>query len=954
MRFFEQLLPEAGLICVAKPYASGKGFQHWFYTDLESAIRFAHHMDAAGNTMYLAQASFSTTAEENRQHNLALPPNLSVEERKAQRLPERSQANVEMVRSFWFDIDCGPEKYAEDPDNSYPTQVDGLRAIREFSTNTGLPRPTLVNSGNGLYAHWFLDRDVPANVWTVTAQLLKSVAKAWGMKADPSRTADCASVLRPIGTTNRKRGESKEVKLIDGITDPLDFDKFQSQLLQLAKEKKLDTQGFTAPKNLDINAEFLTGLEGAPKSAFLIASKCGQMEHIERTQGNVSEPLWYAALGILKFTKESPQIAHDWSCGHPSYDPAVTEAKLEQWNAGPTTCFRFGELNASFCLGCKHKDKIKSPISLGVPEPERVHHADPEADIEAPDSFTRAADGLYYTEDGVSTKFYHTDLYPIAVAYDHSLGYETARFRHKLPFDGWKEFTFRSSTVIDPKQMLIVLADNHISVSGQKEKKLMVHYVESFLDRLKKTQSMAQLHTQMGWHVADGEHQFVLGSRVLTPKGGSMQAGLAHSIPGIAQAITPIGSVSEWARATSILNTRGMEPLAFALMAGAFGAPLMKFTGFDGALLSLVGKSGSGKTTAAFWALSAYGDPRKLFLRAADTQNFLVGRLGLYGNLPLYVDEVTNIDAMALSDLVYCVTQGRDKGRLTKNAIERPNINTWATVALTSSNASLIDKLGHAKSDASAEINRVFEYRVEQHPALTKDAAAFIHRTMENNYGCVGDAYVRYLVDHATEHGKQLDSLTAKIDAMIEAKPEERFWSALAAATMYGGFVAKKLGLIQFELAPVLTWLSGTVKSMRAVKGDYAADSVSLLGQFLDRHASGIILVGDSGKKMASLLKEPHGSIVARLETDTMKLFISRDVLRRELYKTYGSYDIMKFELSRDGALAKHDVRKNLGAGTYLSGVQQTCWMLDLNASCLGHVASSLLSVVQGGKTEAR
>ena len=116
---FGQMLPHEGWICVAK--RRDKGFQHIWFEDAEGAETYALQEDKKGHEIYLAQSSFK--------------------DRKSRR-----QENVQAVRSFWLDIDCGVGK-------PYDTQGDGAFALKSFCVNANLPLPAVVNSGNGLYAH---------------------------------------------------------------------------------------------------------------------------------------------------------------------------------------------------------------------------------------------------------------------------------------------------------------------------------------------------------------------------------------------------------------------------------------------------------------------------------------------------------------------------------------------------------------------------------------------------------------------------------------------------------------------------------------------------------------------------------------------------------------------------------------------------------------------------------
>ena len=211
MDFLTRLLPSTGLYCSARTH-TGSGFIHVLHPSLTEALSHARAMDAAGHTMYLAQATFSMEAYQNWQYNNSLPTGHS----KADRKTIRTQKLAVALRSFFVDIDCGPEKFARDPEKSYPTQMEATRDLRRFCQEASFPFPALVSSGHGLYAHWLIDQDVPAAQWKTLADVFKQVLAAYSFKQDPSRTADSASVLRPVGVHNRKTGEIKDVKLRGG------------------------------------------------------------------------------------------------------------------------------------------------------------------------------------------------------------------------------------------------------------------------------------------------------------------------------------------------------------------------------------------------------------------------------------------------------------------------------------------------------------------------------------------------------------------------------------------------------------------------------------------------------------------------------------------------------------------------------------------------------------------
>lgn len=916
MGVLSKLLPTQGLYCVAIKNPTGPGFKHRFQTSVGEAEAAIRACDAAGQTVYIAQASFVTGES-------------------------RKQENVHRVRSYWFDIDCGPEAFEKNPNAAYETKSAGANALGLFLEVTGLPRPAITDSGNGLYAHWYMTEDLLPDQWREVAYILKKLCDMHGFKVDPSRTADHASVLRPVGSTNRKHGAEKTVTLLRDC-EPIEFTQFAGYIRDAAKRVKIKTDALEPPPVFQSADEFTSGIDngnGPPPSAVKMSEHCAQFAYLRDKQGDVPEPLWYAAIGVLRYCEEGRPLIHEWSKGHAEYDYDATERKIQQHEdkkIPPTTCHTFGSINGSTCTGCKHASKIKTPIVLGRTLKEVTATEVADDRLEMPHGYVLTTEGLFYDSDGDQIRFYPHDVYPRLVANDASTGTEVVVFRHHLPFEGWQEFSLRSGLIRDQRAFLMALQDNHVGVDGKTESNLMSDYLQRYVNKLRSGRKLARLYNQMGWKQLEGELAFVLGDRLIS-KTGIERVGLGRNVPEISKAFTTNGNLQDWVDATELINP--WPDLCFGFLCG-FAAPLMQFAGYEGATVAMIGESGIGKTLITRYAQSIFGYFPELMMSQEDTKNALVSRLGIYGSLPFTIDEVSNIDPMELSDLVYRITQGRDKARLTKNAVEKTGNNQWRTIAIVSSNHSLIDRLSMAKTDAAAEMNRVFEYTVEKDPARTKEIMTHIHRTCLANYGLAGEVYIKYLVDNQEKHADNIEKIMADIDRQTGALTEERFISAVVACVVYAGVIAHKLGLVKIDIAAVKAWAIKTVRANRTVKEDFVVDAVGMLGQFIDRHQSGIIGLGNTDNKTgASVDREPHGAIHIRYEIDHQRMYISRDALKQHLQKTFGSYAKMRTDLERIGALKKHDARKVLGANALgYGGASQYVWEIDLTCPALGNV----------------
>lgn len=268
----------------------------------------------------------------------------------------RKQEFCAAKRCLYLDIDAGAKKYERDPENTYPEQKDSVVALFEFIKATRLVPTMVVSSGAGLHVYYALDEDVTPDAWLPVAQALGAYAASQGLKVDSSCTTDSARVLRPLGALHNN---GSQVSVLKNFGKVWNLDELAAKLP--AVEKPLPA---TSRAKLDVNAG-LQMWESAPSSAFKVAESCAALHEIAACGGDVPEPQWRAMLGLVRFTVEGLDAAHEWSKGHPDYDPEQTEEKFNRYEGtGPTTCALFGRFSKA-CKDCEHNGKVTSPIQLG-------------------------------------------------------------------------------------------------------------------------------------------------------------------------------------------------------------------------------------------------------------------------------------------------------------------------------------------------------------------------------------------------------------------------------------------------------------------------------------------------------------------------------------------------------------------------------------------------------------
>jgi hypothetical protein len=363
-QFLWLILPDRGPYIVWINSSNGRKYNH-FASTIEELWEVIKAADRAGYTAYHACASFKEAKRDPR----GTP--------RSQREFGRKKQNARGAKSFWLDVDAGPDK-------PYADSESAAQAVALFCSATGLPPPLFVFSGLGLHVYWPLRGVLERATWEQYARGLKALCVERGLHADPSRTADITSVLRTPGTHHRKAG----VRLVRcrELVGPYPLKQFEI-LLSTALDCPPKGPRAKAPKGFPfLKAPFelppylsLPGVKDftetlarnlssfEPSSGALIARRCPQIRALRDSKGNLSEPLWYASLGVLAFAHDGELLGHEWSSGDPRYTECETQERLERARqlSGPTTCQRFHDLKPEVCIRCKWWGQIKSPIALG-------------------------------------------------------------------------------------------------------------------------------------------------------------------------------------------------------------------------------------------------------------------------------------------------------------------------------------------------------------------------------------------------------------------------------------------------------------------------------------------------------------------------------------------------------------------------------------------------------------
>ncbi len=809
-------------------------------------------------------------------------------------LNNRTQENAKYLKALWMDIDCGEEKAAEG--KGYVDQATGMSEFKRFCKAVGLPKPILVNSGNGLHMYWPLAETVSKQQWDPLAKRLRQLCADHNLIVDPA-VFETARIMRMPDTYNYRYDPPSWASIMSIDCPPLTYEQMKELLgapdPEPAKPDFIPAAGLSPMMEAMMSNQVKRFKTIMMKSA--AGEGCQQLLHCYNNQDELEEPLWRAGLSIAAFCVDSERSTHLLSNQYHDYDPAEVDKKVAyiQRTGGPYKCETFEKLNPGGCDGCPNQGKIKSPIVLGLEiaeadedEVEVVEEesGEPQRYVipEYPFPFFRGQSGGIYkrppkdSEETEPQLVYEHDLYVLKRMHDPDAG-ETLLFRLHLPRDGVREFSVPLAAAVVKEKLRDALAPHGVAPTGKQIESLLF-YVTSFVKNLQYANKAEIMRTQFGW--ADKDSKFILGDREIT------KDGVFYSPPSIttrdeAKLIYAKGTLEKWKEVFNMYSRKGLEPHAFAALT-AFGSPLLKFTGLSGAIINVIyPRSGSGKSTTLYVCNSVYGEPQKLASIWKDTAAAKIHRLGVLNNLPNTIDEITNTTPLEFSDLSYSISQGRGKNKMKSQTNEmRLNNTSWQGITLSSSNASFYEKLGAAKDSPDGESMRLLEYTIAPNTVIdvAEGKEMFDHQLYEN-FGHAGEIYIQWLVNNLEDAKALLKKVQAKIDKEVQFTSRERFWSAVAACNITGGLIARSLGLHDLDMAAVYDWLVKMLNEMREDIKPPQSNPAIILGEFINAHMTNALVVNgeiDARSNLEAMpIWEPRGELLIRYEPDNKHLYVA-------------------------------------------------------------------------------
>lgn len=827
IKFLEAILPPDAVYFLAVAKQGKSAPAHKAFTSIE--------------TMAQAMAKFDQDPTHQVYHACSgyEHPYIEVMQGDKPKKQYRKPLNWKTAKAFWVDVDCGEDKFAEG--KGYKDKQTAAKTMLSFAKAVGLPKPMIVDSGNGLHFYWPLTEPIGHTEWRTTANQLKAVLEHYGVIADPSRTADFASILRPPGATHKKDPDNhKQVKLLTQTWEPVPPDAFAA-----AMAEQVSTHSLFDKQVPNIYADLIDGLAEhsgpkIPSFAEVAATRCAQMAAMRDTQGDVGYDHWRGVIGIIKHCEEGIDLAEQWSARRAETDHSQIDfvQKYETWGSGPTTCEFFSKCNPSGCEGCPEMGKVKSPIMLGrqiVEQPEETLEVVDDAGKKTSYEIPALPMGFRH-EDGVMIRDIKRDGDLITpVTFCGELFYLTAyirdidgtyklNVRHHNTRGSVRDFQINAEDTAAERDTVKALIRNNVLPTATKEGGVSIHaYVRASFERLKQHTDEVHTYQKFSWH--DNYTTFLIGDRLYLPDGNIRRVLLSKTAQDCANYYPePIGTLQGYSDALNYVYSRdGMEPMQY-MIASAFGSLLTPFSDqlYHGILCAVVGgRTARGKTTGCYAGGYAFGDAARTAIKTDQgaTVNARYAMLAVTNGLPVTIDELTSIDARVFSDLVYAISNGEEKLRMTSTAsgVRMAVQNSWNTAPLGNGNGDLMGRLAEHVTNSQAEAVRLIQINIDRYK-LPKfedgEVDSYLHQ-MARNMGMAGDTFIRFLVQNSGGLTQRIAKWVARIGQTLSGQ-EFRFYRSHVGCTMAAAQIMVDLGICTFDIEKLFDFVVKLMTDLKA------------------------------------------------------------------------------------------------------------------------------------------
>lgn len=901
----------------------------------------------------------------------------------------RSSDAAQCMKGLWIDVDVKPNE----PSKGYATTLAAAQEFDRIRRAVGMPVPTMsiLSGSGGFHGHWVFDAAVAPSEWEPLALALVAAFVEHGFKGDTGCTIDAARILRIPGTWNHKQVDAGtgpktpvSVAARSGLVFPVTYiknilSKWVGAVPHRARRSVLMLTGQMPDILRDVHADDLAaGIEDARPSPSVVdvAKVCPFINRTLHEGGKTNNNfVWMQTTTLALFTSEGRDAAHWLACQHPTYSVETTDEMVDRKKVdisrglGWPQCRSFAANGGTECATCEHFAKNKSPlnfvkcdnavtVALAIEAAPPVVNAAAQAALgPLPNGYTWGPEGIVMIsrlEDNGNITKEPLTLNPILNAWIQDqpavVNFTTVIAGQVGKADAlYRQIRMPQALIHDASNMGKQLAEQGMLVNPNRLIEFK-SFMASYTEILRRNRENVVQSAPFGWFRQDGKTVGFIYNKQIWNNHKPRPA--SNPDPMLDRTYSPTGTLEPWMTAAKMVTDQN-RPEFDAILASAFGAPLVGCVGQTGLLMSTYSpESGIGKSTAIRVAQAVWGHPVRSVQSLGDTQNSVVKKMGDIRSLPMYWDELkTDVDHQKFVSLAFQLAQGKEKSRLASDTTYREP-GTWETMLVSCSNDSLINYILGKTRTTSAGLARIFEFRIEppREGRIDIGMAQQIVAALNDNYGCAGLVYAKFLGrEHVNVNAEVMANLL-ELEKTFKVSTEERFWLSLVTCILMGAHYANRLKLTNINHKRLRDFMYAKFDDMRRERSESASDITSYntllnhVGRYLNERRMRHTLVTNaiwtlSGKPPVHpspggirLLSDPGGRIEQvqiQVGIDTKQIRFVKAPFVRWLRENELSDRLVLQEMARQFNMK--EIRGRLGAGTpFLTAIEP---VLDMDLS---------------------
>lgn len=404
----------------------------------------------------------------------------------------------------------------------------------------------------------------------------------------------------------------------------------------------------------------------------------------------------------------------------------------------------------------------------------------------------------------------------------------------------WYQITFKDATgkirqeyakqdKLLKKTGVMEICNKGILVVDQKAPELCSYFSESIFHLAKNLQRIAFVQNN-GWKY-DNE-VFVAGERLYD------KDGIHHAVQINKQETSGLsskGSLEEWIKGVeSVICYPDVRFKCYS----ALSSTLLRVFAADSFFLDHSAGTSVGKSFGTKVAFSMIGSPKSLKLSGDSTETYLEERAAMFNDLPLFLDETSNVDGEALRKIIYKISNERGKGRAKKDGGIR-KLNEWKTVVLSTGEKSIVDHDGFSGQEVRViQIHNELPYIPEKVQETTK--------VIEENYGHIIELFMQQVFASKKELNSKYEQYR-KVFTGGESRTINRLGTTFSVIAVAGELlenVFQEIGLATVDSTELIQQFYNDTVISQPIE-PYAIKALRALSDWIESNKSSFVIDND-------------------------------------------------------------------------------------------------------------